>query len=251
MKKIALVTGATSGIGEAIARELAPNHSLIICGRRKDRLDSLSKELSEITEIQSLQFDVSDEEAVNQKIASLPNGWKNINVLINNAGNAHGRSPLHAGDSADWEAMIDSNLKGVLYVSKAVIPGMTERKSGDIINIGSIAGKQAYANGNVYCATKYAIDGLTQSLRYELLPYQIRVMAINPGLVETEFSMVRFKGDKKVADSVYEGLTPLSAKDIAEVVKFSVDRPSHVVLTDITILAAAQGDATTVNRTKP
>ncbi len=248
MKKIALVTGATSGIGQAIARELAENCSLIICGRRQERLDELSSELSSKTKVTTLRFDVGDNEAVKAAISSLPEEWKNIDVLINNAGNAHGKGPLHEGDVADWEAMIDSNLKGLLFVSRAVIPGMVERNKGDVINISSIAGKVAYENGNVYCATKYAVDGLTQSLRKELLSHSIRVMAINPGMVNTEFSMVRFKGDQKAADQVYAGTEPLSAEDIAEVVKFAVDRPPHVVLSDVTILASAQADATTVFR---
>lgn len=249
MKKIVLVTGASSGIGQAIARALAPDHALIICGRRQERIEELEKELNKLTDVRSLIFDVSDKTAVDSAIGSLPDDWKNIDVLINNAGNAHGKGPLHEGDSKDWDAMIDSNLRGLLYVSRAVIPGMVERKSGDVINISSIAGKKAYANGNVYCATKYGVDGLTESLRHELLPYGIRVMAINPGMVETEFSLVRFKGDKNAADAVYEGTEPLRAKDIAEVVAFSISRPSHVVLSDVTILAAAQADATTVFRT--
>ncbi len=248
MKNIALVTGATSGIGQAIARELAESHSLIICGRRKERLEELEKELSVTTAVKSLQFDVSDQKAVNEAFASLPSEWQQVHVLINNAGNAHGRSPMHEGDTNDWEAMIDSNIRGVLFVSKAVIPGMVARKTGDVINIGSIAGKQAYAGGNVYCATKYAIDGLTQSQRLELVPHGLRVLSINPGMVDTEFSMVRFKGDKKTADSVYQGMKPLTAKDIAEIVKFSVSRPRHVMLTDITVLAGTQADATTVYR---
>lgn len=249
MKKIAFVTGATSGIGRAIAKELAPDFALIICGRRQERLDELSTELSSITEVISLSYDIGNETAVKAAFDSLSEEWQNIHVLVNNAGNAHGRSPLHEGDSKDWEAMIDSNLRGLLFVSRAIIPGMVERKTGDVINVGSIAGKQAYASGNVYCATKYAVDGLTQSLRYELVPHNIRVMAIHPGLVDTEFSMVRFKGNQKTADSVYAGMDPLKAKDIAEVVKFSVDRPPHVTLTDITVLATAQADATTVHRT--
>lgn len=248
MKKTALVTGATSGIGMAIARELSSDYALILCGRRKERLKILREELQDITEIHTLQFDVSDKSAVNAAVSSLPAPWDKVDILINNAGNAHGRAPLHEGNDEDWDAMIDSNLKGVLYVSRAVIPGMVERKSGDIINISSIAGKQAYKDGNVYCATKYAIEGLTKSLRYELLPHGLRVMAVSPGMVETEFSLVRFKGDEKAAKAVYAGTQPLVAKDIAEVVKFCVDRPSHVVLSDVTVLATAQADATTVYR---
>lgn len=248
MKKIALVTGATSGIGRAIARELAADYALIICGRRKERLEGLRNELALATEVCSLQFDVSDRKAVDHAINSLNDYWRNIHILVNNAGNAHGRAPLYRGDPDDWDAMIDSNLKGLLYVSRAVIPGMVDRKCGDVINISSIAGKQAYKDGNVYCATKFGVDALTKSLRLELVPHGIRVMSVNPGLVETEFSLIRFKGNQEVANGVYAGMNPLTAKDIAEVVKFSVGRPRHVTLADVTVLAGAQADATNVHR---
>ncbi|MGL1886500.1 MAG: SDR family NAD(P)-dependent oxidoreductase [Reichenbachiella sp.] len=248
MKKIAFVTGATSGIGLAIARELADTYSLIICGRRKERLESIKKELEAKTEVWALPFDVSDHGAVVAAFDSLPSEWKEINLLINNAGNAHGRSPLHEGDIADWDAMIDSNLKGLLYVSRTITPGMVARRNGDVINISSIAGKEAYENGNVYCATKFGVDALTKSMRHELIKHNIRVTSINPGAVNTDFSLVRFKGDQLIADSVYDGFDPLLAKDIAEAVKFVVERPTHVAIADMTILARAQSSATSYHK---
>jgi len=193
-------------------------------------------------------FDVGDKSAVTLAFDSLPDDWKYIDVLVNNAGNAHGRAKLYEGNTDDWDAMIDSNLRGLLYVSRQVIPQMVKRKTGDVINISSIAGKEAYENGNVYCATKYGVDGLTKSLRHELLPYGIRVMCISPGMVHTEFSLVRFKGNTEKANSVYKGTRPLSANDIADVVKFSIDRPRHVNMSDVTILATCQANATTVFR---
>ncbi|MEP5365832.1 MAG: SDR family NAD(P)-dependent oxidoreductase [Reichenbachiella sp.] len=248
MKKIAFVTGATSGIGEAIARALAPEYALIICGRRVKRLKSLADELSKITDVRTLSFDVSDAQAVNEAVNSLPTEWQNIQVLVNNAGNAHGRAPIHEGDLEDWDAMIDGNLKGLLYVTRAISPGMVERKSGDIINIGSIAGKEVYPDGNVYCASKFGVDAATNGMRMDLNPYGIRVIGVHPGLVETEFSMVRFKGDEDKSESVYKGITPLYAEDIAETVKFVVGRPPHVTIADITIFPTAQASSTIVNR---
>ncbi|WP_422360443.1 SDR family NAD(P)-dependent oxidoreductase [Reichenbachiella sp.] len=248
MKKIVFVTGATSGIGEAIARILAPSHALVICGRRVDRLEKLAAELSAQTDVQTLSFDVSDADAVNAALDSLPSEWKNIEVLVNNAGNAHGRAPIHEGDLADWDAMIDGNLKGLLYVTRAISPGMVERKSGDIINVGSIAGKEVYPDGNVYCASKFGVDAATNGMRMDLNPYGIRVVGIHPGLVETEFSMVRFKGDEDKSEGVYKGMTPLYAEDIAETVKFVVERPPHVTIADMTIFPTAQASSTIVNR---
>ena len=248
MKKIALITGATSGIGMAIAQELAENFSLIICGRRQERLDQLKQTIESITDVVNLCFDVRSNDQIVSAINSLPAEWKTIDILINNAGNAHGLSPIHEGSLEDWDAMIDSNLKGLLYVTRAISPGMVERKSGQIINISSIAGKEVYANGNVYCASKYGVDAATQGMRIDLNPYNIRVTSINPGLVNTEFSSVRFKGDQEKADKVYAGMKPLVAKDIAEIVRFVVERPAHVVLTDVTVLPTAQATATTVNR---
>jgi 3-hydroxy acid dehydrogenase/malonic semialdehyde reductase len=246
MNKTALITGATSGIGEAISKEIAGDYRLILCGRRQDKLDSLKEELK--TECMTLQFDVRDNTAVKKAVASLDKSWSDIDLLVNCAGNAHGMGPIHEGNTDDWDAMIDSNVKGLLYVTRAISPLMVERKTGHIINIGSIAGKEVYPNGNVYCASKFGVDAITQGLRMELNPYDIKVTAINPGLVETGFSKVRFKGDEAKAENVYKGIDALSAKDVAEVVKFTVDRPSHVVLSDVTILAKAQANATIVNR---
>ncbi|TDD99779.1 SDR family NAD(P)-dependent oxidoreductase [Flavobacterium cellulosilyticum] len=249
MTKIALVTGATSGIGRATARILAKNnYKIIICGRREERLTSLKKELSEFTEIHTLCFDVRDKKAVFESIHSLPEPFSKIDVLINNAGNAHGLDPIQNGNLDDWDAMIDINVKGLLYVSKAIIPQMIERKSGHIINIGSTAGKEVYPNGNVYCATKHAVDALNKSMKMDLNPYGIRVSAIHPGMVETEFSEVRFKGNKDKAATVYKGLTPLQAEDIADIIHFVVSRPPHVNIFDLIVMATAQGSATIVNR---
>lgn len=250
MNKTALVTGATSGIGRATARILAKNnYKIILCGRREDRLTALEKELSEYTEIHTLSFDVRDKKAVFESINSLPEAFSKIDVLINNAGNAHGLDPIQTGDLDDWDAMIDINVKGLLYVSKAIIPQMMERKSGHIINIGSIAGKEVYPNGNVYCASKHAVDALNQSMRMDLNPYGIRVGAIHPGMVETEFSEVRFKGDTERASTVYKDIKALQAEDIADIIYFVVSRPSHVNIGDLVVFPTAQASATIVNRT--
>jgi 3-hydroxy acid dehydrogenase / malonic semialdehyde reductase len=249
MNKTALVTGATSGIGKATARILAKNnYNIIICGRREDRLITVQKELSEFTEIHTLCFDIRDKKAVFEKINSLPLSFSKIDILINNAGNAHGLEPIQDGNIDDWEAMIDINVKGLLYVSKAIIPKMIAQKSGHIINIGSTAGKEVYANGNVYCASKFAVDALTKSMKIDLNPYGIRVSAIHPGLVETEFSQVRFKGDLDKATNVYKGFTPLQADDIADIIHFVITRPYHVNISDLVVLATAQASATIVNR---
>jgi 3-hydroxy acid dehydrogenase / malonic semialdehyde reductase len=249
INRIALITGATSGIGEATVRLLAQNKfNLILCGRRKDRLGKMISELSTKTEVVSLCFDVRDQKGTKQAIQSLSAEWKNIDVLINNAGNAHGLSPIQSGSVEDWDAMMDINVKGLLYVSKEVMPIMIERKTGHIINIGSIAGKEVYANGNVYCASKFAVDAITNGMRLDLNPHGIKVTGIHPGMVETEFSMVRFKGDKERASKVYQGLTPLQANDIADAILFTVTRPAHVVLADMIILPVAQASATVVKR---
>jgi NADP-dependent 3-hydroxy acid dehydrogenase YdfG len=249
MNKIALVTGATSGIGKATAEILAKNnYKIIICGRRQERLESLKKELSEFTEVHTLCFDVSDKKTVFEQINSLPAGFSNIDVLVNNAGNAHGLDPIQTGEIADWEAMIDINVKGLLYVSKAIIPKMIAKKSGHIINIGSTAAKEVYPNGNVYCATKHAVDALTKGMKIDLNPYGIRVGAIHPGMVETEFSEVRFKGDAEKAASTYQGFTPLVAEDIADIIHFVVSRPYHVNISDLVVMSTAQATATIVNR---
>lgn len=250
MNKTALVTGATSGIGRATAQILAKNnYKIILCGRREDRLTALEKELSEYTEIHTLSFDVRDKKAVFESINSLPEAFSTIDILINNAGNAHGLDPIQTGDLDDWDAMIDINVKGLLYVSKAIIPQMIERKSGHIINIGSIAGKEVYPNGNVYCASKHAVDALNQSMRMDLNPYGIRVGAIHPGMVETEFSEVRFKGDTDRASTVYKDIKALQAEDIADIIYFVVSRPSHVNIGDLVVFPTAQASATIVNRT--
>ncbi len=247
--KIAFITGATSGIGKATAEQLAGlGFQLILCGRRADRLQALAKQLSQQTKVYTLTFDVRDREATNQAIASLPAEWQAVDVLVNNAGNAHGMSPIQDGSVDDWDAMIDGNVKGLLYVSKAIMPGMVARKSGHIINIGSVAGKEVYPNGNVYCASKFAVDALTQGMRLDLNPYGIKVTGIHPGLVDTEFSMVRFKGDAQRAETVYKGLEPLYASDIADIIAFVITRPPHVVLADITVLPTAQASATVVKR---
>jgi NADP-dependent 3-hydroxy acid dehydrogenase YdfG len=249
MNKIALVTGATSGIGRATARILAKNnYKVILCGRREDRLAALEKELSEFTEIHTLLFDVRDKKAVFESINSLPANFSKIDVLINNAGNAHGLDAIQNGDVDDWDAMIDINVKGLLYVSKAIIPTMIKRESGHIINIGSTAGKEVYPNGNVYCATKFAVDALNKGMRMDLNPYGIRVGAIHPGMVETEFSEVRFKGDKEKAANTYKGLKPLSPEDVADVIHFVVSRPYHVNIADLIVTPTAQASATIVKR---
>jgi NADP-dependent 3-hydroxy acid dehydrogenase YdfG len=248
-RKIALVTGATSGIGKATAIALARlGYDIIATGRRQDRLSVLSKELPQGTRLLTLQFDVRDKEAVFEKLGDLPEEWKNVDVLINNAGNAHGFDPIQKGSIDDWDAMMDINVKGLLYVSKAIIPGMTERNAGTIVNIGSIAGKEVYLNGNVYCASKHAVDALTKGMRMDLNPFGIRVIGVHPGLVETEFSLVRFKGDAERSKSVYKGYEPLTAEDIADTIAFAVSRPPHVVLADIVILPTAQGAATLVKK---
>ena len=248
-KRIALITGATSGIGEATARVLAENSfRLILCGRRKDRLESLQKELSNSTEVTTLSFDVRHREVVEQALGSLSNEWKEIDVMINNAGNAHGLAPIQTGSVDDWDAMIDINVKGLLYVSHAVIPGMVKRNGGHIINLGSIAGKETYPNGNVYCASKFAVDALTKGMRVDLNEHGIKVTAIHPGLVETEFSLVRFKGDEARAKSVYQGYQPLLPEDIADLILFALTRPAHVVVADLVVFPVAQASATIVKK---
>ncbi|RPA67365.1 SDR family NAD(P)-dependent oxidoreductase [Cyclobacteriaceae bacterium YHN15] len=249
-KKIALVTGATSGIGWATAIALAQmGYNIVATGRRHKRLNKLQKEISkEGVDSLTLTFDVRDNEAVKDAIATLPDNWKKIDILVNNAGNAHGFDPIQSGSISDWDAMMDINVKGLLYVSKEIIPGMVERKSGTIVNIGSIAGKEVYPKGNVYCASKHAVDALTQGMRMDLNPYGIRVIGVHPGLVDTEFSLVRFKGDEERSKTVYQGYQPLSADDIAETIAFAVSRPPHVVLADIVILPTAQASATIVTK---
>lgn len=249
MKKTVLITGATSGIGLATARILANEaYPLVLCGRRLDRLQKIKDGLSPLTKVQILQFDVRDRKAVQEAISGIWDELKEIQFLINNAGNAHGFDPIGEGNPEDWDAMLDINVKGLLNVSKEIIPGMMERKSGHILNIGSIAGKEVYPKGNVYCASKHAVDALTKGMLQDLNPYGIKVTAINPGLVETEFSLVRFKGDAERADKVYEGLQPLTAEDVAEVIYFAISRPAHVNISDLVLLPTAQASATIVKR---
>lgn len=249
MNKTALITGATSGIGKATAQLLAQkNYNIILCGRRQDRLDELEKELSPLTKVHCLSFDVSNKKAVFEKINALPESFSTIDILINNAGNAHGLDPIQNGNLEDWENMIDINLKGLLYVSKAVIPKMIAQQSGHIINIGSTAAKEVYVNGNVYCATKHAVDALNKAMKMDLNPHGIRVGAIHPGLVETEFSQVRFKGDTEKAANVYKGFTPLKAEDIADIIHFVISRPYHVNISDLVVMCTAQGSATMIQR---
>jgi NADP-dependent 3-hydroxy acid dehydrogenase YdfG len=244
-----LITGATSGIGEATATLLARNnYQLILCGRRKDKLNKLQSELGKLTAVTTLAFDVRDNSAVKAALQSLEAPWSKIDVLINNAGNAHGLDPIQSGSVEDWDAMIDINVKGLLYVSREVIPGMTKQKSGHIINIGSVAGKEVYPNGNVYCASKFAVDAVTKGIRMDLNPFGIKVTAIHPGLVETEFSLVRFKGDAGKAASVYKGMKPLAGPDIADIILYVLSAPPHVVLADITVFPTAQASSTVVFR---
>lgn len=249
MNKTAFITGATSGIGKATAEIFAKNNiRLILCGRRKERLDQLHQELSKLTEVTTLQFDVRDKYDVADQIANLPKEFQQIDILINNAGNAHGLSTIQDGDIDDWDAMLDINVKGLLYVSKAIIPQMTERNNGFIVNIGSIAAKEVYPNGNVYCASKHAVDALNKAMRIDLNKHNIRVAAIHPGAVETEFSEVRFKGDTKKAKSVYAGYKALQADDIADIIYFVISRPYHVNIEDLVVYPTAQASATIMNK---
>jgi NADP-dependent 3-hydroxy acid dehydrogenase YdfG len=249
--KIALITGATSGIGKAIALLMAKDkYDLILTGRRSERLEELKKEIERESEVgvQTLCFDVRVYEQVEKAVNSLTGKWKSIDILINNAGLAAGFDPVHNGLVSDWEQMIDTNIKGLLYVTRVVSPGMVARKSGHIINLGSIAGKTVYPNGVVYCATKHAVKALSEGMRMDFLPYGIRVTEICPGAVETEFSLVRFKGDQQRADKVYEGFTPLVAEDVAEAVRFAVSQPPHINIQDVLIMPKAQAGATMIHR---
>ena len=249
MKLTAFITGATSGIGKATAELFAKNNiKLILCGRRLDKLETLQKELSKLTEVHTLQFDVRNQKDVSEAITTLPDNFKQIDILINNAGNAHGFVPIQDGSIEDWDAMIDGNVKGLLYVSKAIIPQMITRKNGFIVNIGSIAAKNVYPNGNVYCASKHAVDAINKGMRIDLNKHNIRVGAIHPGSVETEFSDVRFKGDTTKAKTVYEGYKALQAEDIADIIHFVVTRPYHVNIEDLVVYSTAQATPTITNK---
>lgn len=249
MSQTAFITGATSGIGKATAELFAKhNFRLILCGRRAERLQKLQNKLATLTDVTTLQFDISDRNAVFNAINSLPKEYSTIDILINNAGNAHGLSTIQDGDPDDWDAMLDINVKGLLYVSKAIIPKMTEQNSGFIVNIGSIAGKEVYPNGNVYCASKHAVNALNKAMRIDLNQYNIRVSAIHPGAVETEFSDVRFKGDVEKAKSVYAGYKALQAIDIADIIYFVVTRPYHVNIEDLIVYPTAQASPTIMNK---
>jgi 3-hydroxy acid dehydrogenase/malonic semialdehyde reductase len=245
--KTALITGATSGIGMATAKLFtAKGYKLILCGRRTERLNELKNELN--TEVHTLTFDVRNREDVFKALESIPNEFQDIDILLNNAGNAHGLSSIQNGNLDDWDAMMDGNVKGLLYVTKAILPNMIARNSGFIVNIGSVAAKEVYPNGNVYCASKHAVDALSKSMRVDLAGHNIRVAAIHPGAVETEFSEVRFKGDTEKADNVYKGFDALQAQDIAEIIEFITSRPSHVNIEDLVVYPTAQANTTTLTR---
>lgn len=246
MKKIVLVTGATSGIGRACAVKFAAaQNDVIITGRRNDRLEELKMQLEKEYRINvlTLCFDVQDRRAVNDAFAALPPQWQKIDVLINNAGLALGKDSFEDADINDWETMLNSNVHGLLYVSKAVLPYMLPHKKGHIVNMGSIAGKQVYEKGNVYCASKSAVDAITQAMRIDLLKHNIKVTGIHPGAVETEFSMVRFKGQEEIAKAAYTGFTPLTGQDIADTVFYCVNLPDHVCINDLIITCTQQADA--------
>ena len=244
--KVIFITGATSGIGEATAKAFAAEGAnVILTGRRKDRLQNLSDFILKKFNVKTLtiQLDVRNKNEVEESIKSLPDDWKNIDILVNNAGLGRGLNPLFEDDINGWEEMIDTNIKGLLYVTRFVVPGMVERKSGHVINIGSIAGHEAYKGGGVYCATKHAVTAITRSLRLDLLGKGVRVSTVDPGMVETEFSLVRFYGDEEKAKKVYEGLTPLTGEDIAEAVIFCATRPPHANINEMIIMPSAQANA--------
>lgn len=247
--KTALITGATSGIGKATATHFAANGiHLILCGRRQERLNALQEALKNHVDVHTLNFDVRNKSAVKEAIENLPEAFQKIDILINNAGNAHGLDPIQDGSTDDWDAMLDINVKGLLYVSDAIIPKMIKANSGHIINIGSTAGKEVYPKGNVYCASKHAVDAINQGMRLDLNGYNIRVGAVNPGMVETEFSEVRFKGDSEKADKVYKGFKPLQAEDVADIIHFVVTRPYHVNIADLVVMSVDQASSTVVNK---
>ncbi len=249
MNKKAFITGATSGIGMATARLLAENgYDLILCGRRQEKLNKLENELCQKVKVKTLCFDVSLRAETFEAIESLPDSWKNIALLLNNAGNAHGFDLAQDANLDDWEKMIDINVKGLMYVTKALLPSLIAKKSGHIVNIGSIAGKEVYLRGNAYCASKHAVTAFSDALRLDLNGTGVKVSCIHPGAVNTGFSEVRFKGDSQKASKVYEGFEPLLANDIAELILFIVSRPGHVNISDTIILPAAQASASLIHR---
>lgn len=250
-QRIALITGATAGIGKETARLLAQNnYNLILTGRRKERLDEVKSELesSYRCKVITLNFDIRIKDETINTLQNIPDEWKAIDVLINNAGLAAGLAPVNSADVDDWEDMIDTNVKGLLYASRVVTPWMIERQTGHIINISSIAGKEAYPNGSVYCGTKHAVSAISKAMRIELMPFGIKVSTIAPGAVETEFSLVRFRGDQQKASKVYEGFSPLMAQDIAETIWFVLSRPQHVNIDDLLIMPTSQASARDFHR---
>ena len=247
--KTILITGATSGIGLAAAKKFAnEKNQLILCGRRQHKLDKISNEISKITNVLTLRFDVSDKKEVNKVLENLPKEFRSIDILINNAGNAHGLDTIQEGSLDDWDNMIDSNVKGLLYVSRVIIPKMIENQNGHIINIGSLAGREVYEKGNIYCATKHAVNAISRAMRIDLNKTGIKVSEINPGLVETDFSNVRFKGDSDRAEKVYLGYKALRADDIADIIEFVINRPSHVNIADILVLPQAQATSSIIDK---
>ncbi|MTK52879.1 SDR family NAD(P)-dependent oxidoreductase [Paludibacter sp.] len=248
----AFITGTTAGFGKAIALRLAKlGYNVIITGRRKERLDSLAETLRNEFSVNVLPlcFDIRDKEACRQAVESLPAEWQKIDILVNNAGLASGSAPFNEFDIEDWDKMVDTNVKGLLYISRYITPLMVAAKSGHIINLSSIAGREVYPSGNVYCATKHAVNAITQGMRIDMLKHNIKVSSISPGAAETEFSLVRFHGDQAKADAVYQGLTPLNAEDIADAVEYIVTRPAHVNINDIFITPARQANTYVYNRT--
>lgn len=249
--KTIFITGATAGIGRATAYKFAENNwSLILTGRRKERLDELKQALADeySVEVLTLQLDVTDHQAVQDVVNSLPDQWKAIDVLFNNAGLASGLNFIHEGDVADWDQMIDTNVKGLLYVSREISPLMVERGKGHIINVSSLAGKEVYPKGNVYASTKHAVEAITESMRIDMIETGVKVSSVSPGLVETEFSEVRFHGDKERAKKVYQGYRPLKGEDIADVVFWQASAPDHVNIADVLVLSADQANSTKVNK---
>jgi len=249
MKRIALITGATSGIGKATAEAFASaGIDLILCGRRSEVLDELKLYFSEKVAVTTLIFDVRNQVDVANAIESLSEEWKNIDILVNNAGNAHGLEPIQDGNIADWDAMIDGNVKGLLYVSKAVMPIMVAREKGHIINISSVAGKYTYPNGAVYCASKSAVEAISEGMRHDLTKYGVKITNIAPGAVETDFSLVRFKGDTERAKKVYEGFDPIQPEDVADTILYAINTPDRVTIADIVLYAKAQAAPTMIHR---